>query len=159
MYWYFCRRCFPYLGIYKDATSRSLLMQVADRPGTLTHVTAAIATANVNVQSLAVGGSETEGRSRITMVIPRDEEGLPRLISLVGSLHHIHTTLVSIEPLNCDVFLSYFWPVRCIGSRAEVVRSSLSVEHTVCFSDPGLSTGATVPYFAEDDCIDIVSMD
>lgn len=81
---------------------------MADRPGTLTHVTAAIATANVNVQSLAVGGSEIEGRSRITMVIPRDEEGLPQLISLVSSLHHIHAILVAMELLACDVFLASF---------------------------------------------------
>ena len=57
--------------------------QVADTPGTLTRVTQAIASAGVNVQSLAVGGSEQQGRSRITMVIPRDQEGLPRLTALV----------------------------------------------------------------------------
>lgn len=57
--------------------------QVADTPGTLTRITEAIASAGVNVQSLAVGGSEQQGRSRITMVVPRDQEGLPRLTALV----------------------------------------------------------------------------
>eukprot|EP00208_Stichococcus_sp_RCC1054_P004217 CAMPEP_0206137548 /NCGR_PEP_ID=MMETSP1473-20131121/2652_1 /ASSEMBLY_ACC=CAM_ASM_001109 /TAXON_ID=1461547 /ORGANISM="Stichococcus sp, Strain RCC1054" /LENGTH=516 /DNA_ID=CAMNT_0053530689 /DNA_START=1652 /DNA_END=3202 /DNA_ORIENTATION=- len=75
------------LGVLDD--SHTLSIEVADRPGTLTHVTAAIATANVNVQSLAVGGSEIEGRSRITMVIPRDEEGLPQLISLISALPEV----------------------------------------------------------------------
>lgn len=58
---------------------------MGNRPGSLTDITDAIATVGINVQSLAVGSSEQPGRSRITVVIPRDTGGLPGLVQQVGA--------------------------------------------------------------------------
>lgn len=57
--------------------------QVDDRPGCLNEVTGVFARRGFNVQSLAVGPSETEGRSRITMVVPGGSDGLQNLIKQV----------------------------------------------------------------------------
>lgn len=43
-----------------------------------------------NVQSLAVGPSETEGRSRITMVVPGGSDGLQNLIKQVATSQMLH---------------------------------------------------------------------
>jgi acetolactate synthase I/III small subunit len=56
---------------------------VEDRPGCLNEVTGVFARRGFNVQSLAVGTSETEGRSRITMVVPGGSDSLQNLIKQV----------------------------------------------------------------------------
>lgn len=65
--------------------------QVEDRPGCLNEVTGVFARRGFNVQSLAVGTSETEGRSRITMVVPGGSDSLQNLIKQVrlGLLVHL----------------------------------------------------------------------
>lgn len=52
---------------------------MANRAGSLADITGVIASHGINVQSLAVGGSEQPGRSRITVVVPRDDAGLASL--------------------------------------------------------------------------------
>lgn len=59
--------------------------QVANRPGSLADITDVIAKRGINVQSLAVGSSEVPERSRITVVIPRDADGLADIIQKVMS--------------------------------------------------------------------------
>lgn len=56
-----------------------------DRPGCLNEITGVFARRGFNVQSLAVGPSETEGRSRITMVVPGGSDGLQNLIKQVAT--------------------------------------------------------------------------
>lgn len=53
--------------------------QVANRAGSLADITGVIASHGINVQSLAVGSSEQPGRSRITVVVPRDDAGFADL--------------------------------------------------------------------------------
>lgn len=72
------------LGVLDE--SHTLSIEVADEPGALSHVTAGLARISVNVQSLAVGSSESPGRSRITVVVPRDDAGLPSIIEQMESL-------------------------------------------------------------------------
>jgi ACT domain len=57
----------------------ALWCQVANRAGSLADITGVIASHGINVQSLAVGSSEQPGRSRITVVVPRDDAGLASL--------------------------------------------------------------------------------
>ena len=60
-------------------------MQVANRAGSLADITGVIASHGINVQSLAVGSSEQPGRSRITVVVPRDDAGFADLKQKVES--------------------------------------------------------------------------
>jgi ACT domain len=57
-----------------------LVTKVADTAGSLADITLVIASHGINVQSLAVGSSEQPGRSRITVVVPRDDAGLASLV-------------------------------------------------------------------------------
>lgn len=51
------------------------MSQAANRSGSLADITGVIASHGINVQSIAVDSSEQPGRSRITVVVPRDDEG------------------------------------------------------------------------------------
>jgi acetolactate synthase small subunit len=52
-------------------------------------VTGVFARRGYNVQSLAVGNSEVEGQSRITMVIPGSPEGTSKIIKQLNKLVHV----------------------------------------------------------------------
>lgn len=52
-------------------------------------VTGVFARRGYNVQSLAVGNSEVEGQSRITMVIPGSAEGTSKIIKQLNKLVHV----------------------------------------------------------------------
>lgn len=67
----------------------TLLLEVQDRPGVLNQVTGVIARRGYNVQSLAVGNSEREGYSRITMVVPGDAAGVAKLMKQVTKLVYV----------------------------------------------------------------------
>ncbi|KAK9814572.1 hypothetical protein WJX72_008066 [[Myrmecia] bisecta] len=64
----------------------TLSIEVQDTPGVLNQVTGVFARRGYNVQSLAVGNSEREGMSRITMVVPADENGTGKLIKQLNKL-------------------------------------------------------------------------
>ncbi len=55
--------------------SHVLSLLVEDKPGLLTRVAGLFARRGFNIESLAVGGTEVEGLSRITVVV--DVEDLP----------------------------------------------------------------------------------
>ena len=74
---------------YGDASpydAQTLSIDVQDTPGVLNHVTAVMARRGYNVQSLAVGNSEVEGRSRITTVIPMGPKGNENLVKQVNGV-------------------------------------------------------------------------
>ena len=78
--------------------AQTLSIEVTDVPGVLNHVTAVMARRGYNVQSLAVGNSEVEGRSRITTVIPMGPKGNENLVKQV---RHGQVVAVGVTLQRC----------------------------------------------------------
>ncbi|KAK3262662.1 hypothetical protein CYMTET_28494 [Cymbomonas tetramitiformis] len=69
-----------------EVTSHTLTIVVENQPGVLGSVTGVIARRGYNLQSLAVGPSEARGVSRITLVVPGTDIGVPMLIKQIQKL-------------------------------------------------------------------------
>lgn len=67
----------------------TVLVEVRDRPGVLNQVTGVVSRRGYNVQSLAVGNSERDGFSRITMVIPGCEADVQKLLKHLAKLPYV----------------------------------------------------------------------
>uniref|UniRef100_A0A1D1ZYX2 ACT domain-containing protein n=1 Tax=Auxenochlorella protothecoides TaxID=3075 RepID=A0A1D1ZYX2_AUXPR len=80
----------------------TLLLEVQDRPGVLNQVTGVVARRGYNVQSLAVGNSEREGYSRITMVVPGNATGIEKLMKQVQKLVYVDR----VTNLNANPFVA-----------------------------------------------------
>ncbi|KAL3159204.1 hypothetical protein ABBQ32_011185 [Trebouxia sp. C0010 RCD-2024] len=70
---------------------RTLSIEVQDKAGVLNEVTGVLARRGYNIQSLAVGNSETADLSRITTVIPGSKESSNKVIKQLLKLIHIHS--------------------------------------------------------------------
>ncbi len=53
---------------------------VEDKPGVLAHIAGLFSSRGYNIDSLTVGGTETEGVSRMTIVVKGDEEILEQIV-------------------------------------------------------------------------------
>ena len=60
-------------------------------------VTGVFARRGYNVQSLAVGNSEVEGQSRITMVIPGSAEGTSKIVKQLNKLVNVQQVSIVIH--------------------------------------------------------------
>eukprot|EP00879_Flechtneria_rotunda_P028807 GHRR01031033.1.p1 GENE.GHRR01031033.1~~GHRR01031033.1.p1 ORF type:complete len:317 (+),score=98.16 GHRR01031033.1:434-1384(+) len=100
--------------------AHTLQILVADVPGVLQQVTQVFARRGYNIQSLAVGPSETAGDSRITMVVPGTNESINKVIKQVNKLVYVKD-LVDITAVPYVARELMLIKVRCSASqRGEV---------------------------------------
>jgi len=77
--------------------SHVLSLLVEDKPGLLTRVAGLFARRGFNIESLAVGKSEIEGLSRITVVVDVDELPLEQVTKQLNKLINV-IKIVELEP-------------------------------------------------------------
>lgn len=80
-------------------TQHVLSLLVEDRPGILTRVAALFARRGFNIQSLAVGTTEVEGVSRITVVVALDGQPLEQVTKQLNKLVNV-LKIVELEDEN-----------------------------------------------------------
>ena len=78
----------------------TLSVLVEDEAGVLTRISGLFARRGFNIESLAVGPTETEGISRITMVLPADDRTIEQLIKQLNKLPNV-VTVQDITRLPC----------------------------------------------------------
>jgi len=74
-----------------------LSLLVEDKPGLLTRVAGLFARRGYNIESLAVGTSEVEGLSRITVVVDVDESPLEQITKQLNKLVNV-IKVVELDP-------------------------------------------------------------
>jgi acetolactate synthase I/III small subunit len=74
----------------------TLSVVVEDEAGVLTRIASLFARRGFNIESLAVGNSETPGYSRITMVVPGDEGIIEQITKQLDKLINV----ISVEDLT-----------------------------------------------------------
>lgn len=82
-----------------DVARRTLSVLVEDVPGVLAKVAGLFARRAFNIHSLAVGPSEVEGLSRITVVVDADAELLEQITKQLNKLINI-IKIIELEPGN-----------------------------------------------------------
>jgi acetolactate synthase-1/3 small subunit len=109
-----------------------LCIEVQDVPGVLNQVTGVFARRGYNVQSLAVGNSEREGMSRITMVVPASSSGIANLIKQLNKLVYVEKVeeLTLVPHVSRELMLI---KVNCSASqRGELVSLASIFRALVC---------------------------
>ncbi|WOQ18433.1 acetolactate synthase small subunit [Raineyella sp. W15-4] len=76
---------------------RTLSVLVADKPGVLTRVAALFSRRGYNIESLAVGPTENEGISRMTIVVDVDDLVLEQITKQLNKLIEV-LKIVELEP-------------------------------------------------------------
>ncbi|CAL5227868.1 g10905 [Coccomyxa viridis] len=121
-----------------DFEPHTLSIEVEDVPGVLNQVTGVFARRGYNVQSLAVGNSEVEGQSRITMVIPGSAEGTSKIVKQLNKLVNVQ----QVKDLSSKPYVArelMLIKVRCNASQRRELSDLADIFHgTVC--DVSLTT-------------------
>src|SRR5680860_1822377 len=81
----------------KPMSTHVLSLLVEDKPGLLTRVAGLFARRGFNIQSLAVGSSEIEGLSRITVVVDVEELPLEQVTKQLNKLINV-IKIVELDP-------------------------------------------------------------
>ncbi|MEA5154550.1 acetolactate synthase small subunit [Raineyella sp.] len=79
------------------SSHRTLSVLVADKPGVLTRVAALFSRRGYNIESLAVGPTENEGVSRMTVVVDVDDLVLEQITKQLNKLIEV-LKIVELEP-------------------------------------------------------------
>src|SRR5664279_3315801 len=87
----------PQSGKRSRAMSHVLSLLVEDKPGLLTRVAGLFARRGFNIHSLAVGSSEIEGLSRITVVVDVEELPLEQVTKQLNKLINV-IKIVELDP-------------------------------------------------------------
>eukprot|EP00882_Tetradesmus_deserticola_P010476 GHRQ01011065.1.p1 GENE.GHRQ01011065.1~~GHRQ01011065.1.p1 ORF type:complete len:482 (+),score=214.19 GHRQ01011065.1:666-2111(+) len=106
--------------------AHTLQIRVADVPGVLQQVTQVFARRGYNVQSLAVGPSETPGDSRITMVVPGTSESVDKIIKQVKKLVYVK----DVEDITAVPYVArelMLIKVRCTSSQRGELRDLVQI--------------------------------
>lgn len=109
-----------------------LAIEVQDVPGVLNQVTGVFARRGYNVQSLAVGNSEREGMSRITIVVPASTSSIANLIKQLNKLVYVENVeeLTLVPHVSRELMLV---KVACSASqRGELVSLASIFRAQVC---------------------------
>lgn len=80
-----------------EPSRHTLSVLVEDKPGVLTRVAALFARRAFNIDQLAVGGTEQEGLSRITVVVYADGEALEQVTKQLNKLVNV-LKIVELAP-------------------------------------------------------------
>jgi acetolactate synthase I/III small subunit len=110
----------------------TLSIDVQDVPGVLNQVTGVVSRRSYNVQSLAVGNSEKEGMSRITMVVPGEADAIEKLKKQLLKLVYVHsvTELHAVPHVARELMLV---KVACSpGQRGEILDLARIFHGSVC---------------------------
>ncbi|QGF24837.1 acetolactate synthase small subunit [Raineyella fluvialis] len=79
------------------SSHRTLSVLVEDKPGVLTRVAALFSRRGYNIESLAVGPTENEGVSRMTVVVDVDDHILEQITKQLNKLIEV-LKIVELEP-------------------------------------------------------------
>jgi len=112
--------------------AHTLSIDVQDVPGVLNQVTGVIARRGYNVQSLAVGNSEMEGMSRITLVVPGDASSIPNLKKQLLKLVYVSSVreLATVPHVSRELMLV---KVQCSPSQRGELMDVASIFHgSIC---------------------------
>lgn len=81
------------------STTHTLSVLVEDKPGVLARVSALFSRRGFNIQSLAVGPTETEGLSRMTIVVSVDDFPLEQVTKQLNKLINV-IKIVEQDPVH-----------------------------------------------------------
>lgn len=82
------------MGRRDPVNTHTLSILVSDRPGVLTRIAALFSRRGFNIESLAVGGTEREGISRMTVVANVDDEAaLEQIVKQLNKLIEVRKVL------------------------------------------------------------------
>lgn len=90
-----------------DDKKYTLSMLVEDEPGVLSRISGLFSRRGFNIQSLAVGGSETKGLSRITLVMVGDDRTIEQLMKQLYKLVNVLDVqnLTEVPSLEREIML------------------------------------------------------
>ena len=78
----------------------TLSVHVEDETGALSRIAGLFARRGFNIDSLAVGPTETEGRSRLTMVVDGDENTLQQMTKQLDKLVNVLQVIDLTNEIN-----------------------------------------------------------
>lgn len=106
-----------------NAKTHTLSVLVEDKPGVLARIAALFSRRGFNIESLAVGGTETKNMSRMTIVVSAEETPLEQITKQLNKLINV-IKIVELEEDNAVSRELALIKVRAdAGSRSQVIEA------------------------------------